>query len=141
MTFSVDTLRGAPARAVVDHRLARLVLIKEYKKGRVRRDQICDAHPELLRAAKNVGSTTEVDCPICEESKLILVTYVFGARLPAHGRCIASKADLAQFHQRTDDLSAYVVEACVSCKWHHLLRVLPVGGRRDLANKTDPQTG
>mgnify|MGYP000429149550 CR=1 FL=1 len=25
---------------------------------------------------------------------------------------------------------AYVVEACVECRWHHLLRVLPVGGTR-----------
>ena len=132
MSFTVDTLRGSASngRAVVDHRLERLHLVNEYRRGRLRRDQICDAHPELIRAAKNVGSPSTVECPICAEANLVLVTYVFGPRLPAHGRCVATKADLAQLNTRTDELDAYVVEACVSCKWHHLLRVLPVGGTR-----------
>ena len=25
--------------------------------------------------------------------------------------------------------AAYVVEACTECRWHHLLRVLPISGR------------
>ena len=138
MSFSADTLRTGGdrvgtrggARAVVDHRLERRALINEYRRGRLRRDQLCDAHPELIRAAKNLGAPSTVTCPICEEVKLVLVTYVFGPRLPAHGRCVATKADLAQFDGRSDDLDAYVVEACVNCRWHHLLRVLPIGGRR-----------
>ena len=130
MTFSVDTLRGAASRAVVDHRLERRALINEYHKRRIGRDQICDAHPELIRAARNVGSPTSITCPICEAAKLTLVTYVFGPRLPSHGRCISTKEDLAQFNARADDLSAYVVEACVNCRWHHLLRILPLGGRQ-----------
>jgi hypothetical protein len=138
MTFSVDTLRGATSRAVVDHRLERRALISEYRKRRITRDQICDAHPELIRAARNVGSETSVLCPICEEVKLVLVTYVFGARLPAHGRCVSTKADLAQFNRRADDVSAYVVEACVNCRWHHLLKVLPLGGRK--LPKADAET-
>ena len=31
--------------------------------------------------------------------------------------------------RRRDELSAYVVEACIACHWHHLRSVLPVGGR------------
>ena len=31
--------------------------------------------------------------------------------------------------RRHEELSAYVVEACVACHWHHLRSVLPVGGR------------
>ena len=27
------------------------------------------------------------------------------------------------------NVNAYVVEACVECRWNHLLRVIPVGGR------------
>jgi len=133
MSFSVESFRAASSgggRAVVDHRLERLALINEYRRGRLRRDQVCDAHPELIRAAKNLGAPSSVVCPICEEINLVLVTYVFGPRLPAHGRCIGSKEDLAKLNQRSEDLDAYVVEACVNCRWHHLLRVLPVGGRR-----------
>lgn len=133
MSFSAGSLRTGAlggARGVVDHRLARRALINEYRRGRLRQDQVCDAHPELIRAASNVGSVTSVTCPICEATKLRLVTYVFGARLPSHGRCVSTAKDLAQFDRRDDELAAYVVEACVQCRWHHLLRVLPVGGRR-----------
>jgi hypothetical protein len=131
MTFSVGALRGAGSpRGVIDHRLARRALINEYRRGRLRRDQVCDAHPELLRAARNLGEPTRVDCPICAEDKLVLVTYVFGPRLPAHGRCVSTRAELAQFNRRRDEYAAYVVEACRSCAWHHLLRVLPLGRGR-----------
>jgi hypothetical protein len=147
MSFSADTFRSGPAgggtggRAVVDHRLERRALINEYRRGRLRRDQLCDAHPELIRAAKNVGTPSKVMCPICAETNLTLVTYVFGPRLPSHGRCVTTKKDLAQFNGRSEDLDAYVVEACVNCRWHHLLQVLPLGGKRQRkARATKPTT-
>jgi hypothetical protein len=126
--FTRGDLRGA-ARGIVDHRLARRHLINEFRRGRLRQDQVCDAHPELIRAAGNVGTESRTTCPICQLVKLRLVTYVFGSRLPAHGRCVSSAKEMAALNQRSEDLTAYVVEACVGCKWHHLLRVLPVGGR------------
>src|SRR5215204_2316450 len=43
--FSAGALRGASG--VVDHRLARRHLINEFRRGRLRQDQVCDAHPEL----------------------------------------------------------------------------------------------
>jgi hypothetical protein len=131
MTFGLDSLRDA--RAVVDHRLSRRHLINEYRRGRLRQDQVCDAHPELIRAARNVGSPASMSCPICAAAELRLVTYVFGPRLPAQGRCVSSAEDLAKLNARTDELTAYVVEACTACRWHHLLRVLPVGGKQTSA--------
>ncbi len=125
--FSASALRGA-GRAIVDHRLARRHLVNEYRRGRLRQDQVCDAHPELIRAARNIGTESRSGCPICQEAKLRLVTYVFGSRLPAQGRCVSTAKEMAALNQRSDDLTAYVVEACVECRWHHLLRVLPVGG-------------
>jgi hypothetical protein len=121
-------MRGA-SRGVVDHRLARRHLINEFRRGRLRQDQVCDAHPELIRAATNVGSESRTTCPICQKSKLRLVTYVFGSRLPPHGRCVSTAKEMAALDRRADDLTAYVVEACIECRWHHLLRILPVGGR------------
>jgi hypothetical protein len=143
MSFTVNTLRGGASsggRAVVDHRLERLSLINEVRRGRLRREQVCDAHPELIRAAKNMGAPSSVTCPICEEVKLVLVTYVFGARLPSHGRCVSTKEELAKYNTRDDELDAYVVEACVNCRWHHLLRVLPVGGRSARRPSTSEST-
>ncbi len=130
MSFSVGALRGTDgARGIIDHRLARRMLISQVKKGRLPLDQVCDAHSELIRAAKNVGTQTSTRCPICEESDLKLVTYVFGPRLSAQGRCVSTAKEMRQLNSRPEELNAYVVEACVECRWNHLLRVIPVGGR------------
>jgi hypothetical protein len=132
MSLTVGALRGSgdgPRRGQVDHRLARQHLINEYRRGRLSQDQICDAHPELIRAASNVGTELQTMCPICGAHPLRLVTYVFGPRLPAHGRCVSTAKEMAQLHRRRDELTAYVVEACVGCRWHHLRTAVPVGGR------------
>ena len=124
----IGALRGVEQRGQVDHRLERQHLINEYRRGRLAREQVCDAHPELIRAAQNVGTSTTTACPICGDDELRLVTYVFGARLPAHGRCVSTAKELAMLNRRRDELTAYVVEACVSCRWHHLRKALPIGG-------------
>ncbi|MEY2957809.1 MAG: hypothetical protein RLZZ01_377 [Actinomycetota bacterium] len=127
MGFSVGALRGGEERrGIVDHRLARRMLINQVRLGRISRTEVCDAHPELIRAARNVGTPTSADCPICEESKLAIVTYVFGHGLPASGRCVSTAAELRQVRRRAGEQTAYVVEACPECRWHHLLRVIPV---------------
>ncbi|MEY3566642.1 MAG: hypothetical protein RLZ19_656 [Actinomycetota bacterium] len=131
-TFDSGSFRGVASfrSGLVDHRMARRHLINEYHRGRLGREEVCDAHPELMRAARGVGKQTETRCPICVESNLVLVTYVFGPRLAAHGKVVADNNELAQFHRRTEEYTAYVVEACCSCRWHHLVRVLPIGGQR-----------
>ena len=69
MSMSIGALRGAgERRGTVDHGFARRMLVNEYKRGRLSRDQVCDAHPELIRAATHVGSPLDQPCPICEES-------------------------------------------------------------------------
>ncbi len=134
MTFGPGALRGSgsgrvnPLAGVVDHRLARQHVINEFRRGRLARHQVCDAHPELVRAAREVGEPTDLLCPICETAKLVLVTYVFGPRLPPFGRCITARKELVALNRRPEQLAAYVVEVCPDCSWHHLLRMLPVGG-------------
>jgi hypothetical protein len=127
MGFSVDMLRGDAG--VVDHRLSRRSLINEFKRGRLSKDYVCDAHPELIRAARNLGEPTTTLCPICEEVNVVLLTYVFGHGLPKHGRCITERSEVQKLQRTEHDYAAYVVEVCPSCRWHHLLRVLPIAGR------------
>ncbi len=125
-----QTFLGRSASAgVVDHRLARRALISEFRKGRLAQHQVCDAHPELVRAARQIGQQTDRICPICADDTLVHVTYVFGPRLPAFGRCISTSAELAKLDRRPEALTAYVVEVCPTCSWHHLVRTVPVGGR------------
>ncbi|HUF96982.1 MAG TPA: DUF5318 family protein [Ilumatobacter sp.] len=129
MGFTANALRGGTERrGIVDHRLARRMLINQVRIGRIGQTEVCDAHPELIRAAKNVGTETQADCPICEAEKLRIVTYVFGHRIPAQGRCVSSPADIALVTKmaRGGEATAYVVETCIACRWHHLLRVLPI---------------
>jgi hypothetical protein len=134
MSFRADSLRssinGSARAGVVDHRLARRAVITEYRKGRLARHQVCDAHPELIRAARGIGRQTRIECPICEADRLVHVTYVFGPRLPPSGRCISAPGEMASLDRRADALTAYVVEVCRTCQWHHLVRTMPIGGRR-----------
>jgi hypothetical protein len=104
----------------VDYRLARNVVVSEYRKGHLSRLDICDAHPELIRAATDAGEESPEVCPICEDVRLRLVSYVFGQRLPPSGRCVASKKELAKLASPGKDLECYVVEVCPNCSWNHL---------------------
>ena len=56
MTFRPEALRGGDgqqgAGGVIDYRLARMGVVSEYRKGRLARHEVCDAHPELRRAAQ-----------------------------------------------------------------------------------------
>jgi hypothetical protein len=129
-TFGTDSLKGAPAEAgaQVDYRLARNAVLSEFRKKRLSRHDVCDAHPELIRAARNVGAARDDECPICEGDNLRSVSYVFGSRLPPHGRCITSGRELLKLSQRPTALTCYVVEVCPDCSWNHLTRMFPVGG-------------
>ena len=131
-TFGAGAFRGVSTfrGGLVDHRMARRATINEVQRGRLGREEVCDAHPELMRAARSVGKRTEAICPICAEYNLVLVTYVFGPRLPSHGRLAADNDELLAFHRRPEEYTAYVVEACCSCRWHYLVRALPIGGQR-----------
>ena len=114
----------------IDHRLTRRALINNFRRGEVSRDTLCDAHPELLRVARNFGRPTRVKCPICVNDQLVTVSYVFGPRLPSHGRFIATRAEVEEFDFRPERFTAYLIEVCRSCSWHHLLKTRVLGGHR-----------
>lgn len=132
MSYSPQTLArggGGSRGAQVDYRLVRSQVVEEFERGRLSRLDVCDAQSELLRAAKNCGRPLEQACPICSEPNLVLVSYVFGARLPAHGRCVTTAKEMAALARRRDLLAGYLVEVCTECRWNHLLQSFPVGGR------------
>lgn len=124
----------------VEFRLARNAVIRAYQRGRLGRLDICDAHPELLRAARNIGHPTDERCPVCTDDDLVHVTYVFGARLPPNGRCPATTAELERLCRRVEPVACYVVEVCPECGWNHLVRMYPSGGRRRRARSGMPAT-
>jgi len=124
--FGTSTADGA----VVEFGLVRHALLAKIAFGQLRHEDVCDAHPELLRAARNLGRKSGETCPVCSDAELVEVTYVFGARLPSGGSCPASRAELLKLERREDVVQCYAVEVCVACSFHHLARKWVAGGRR-----------
>ena len=102
-------------------------MLREFRRGRLGRLDVCDAQPELLRVARNLGRETSTECPICEDATLVHVSFAFGRRLPAQGRALAP-GDLGKLARSGDELACYLVEVCTECSWNHLLRMFTVGG-------------
>lgn len=120
--FRVPPATVGNSEGHVDYRLARASVLADYRGGALDRSEVCDAHPELVRAARAVGTPIDGDCPVCERADLVNVTYVFGPRLPKHGRCISLRGELTRLAKRPGTHVAYVVEVCRHCSWNHLVR-------------------
>ncbi len=106
--------------ATVDYTLAKRALLREARVGLKSRADICDAHPELMRAARHVGEPSRRDCPVCAKTKLVLLAYVYGDGLRENnGRVWALDRGLAIAADRPGSW-CYVVEVCTSCQWNHL---------------------
>lgn len=106
----------------IDFRLERQRIISDYRAGALSRTDVCDAQPELRRNAAHCGDDTTDECPVCEDHNVRHVTYVFGPRLPGHGRCITSEAEMVRMRRRSGNFTGYVVEVCPGCGWNHLVR-------------------
>lgn len=113
---------GTLTEGEIDYRLARQSVLSQWRSGVLSTADVCDAHPELRRAAAEYSTPTSEDCPICDDARLAMVSYVFGPRLPSHGRCINSTGDLERIRRRKGTFTCYVVEVCPSCAWNHLRR-------------------
>jgi hypothetical protein len=127
-------------RGVTNYRMAKLALVRQVSCGAVRVADVCDAHPELLRAARNIGAPTDHTCPICEladaradvardeTATMRLVTYVFGESLKQRsGKIVWNRRDLDLLAAEHQALTAYVVECCLVCGWNHLAESFLVG--------------
>ncbi len=126
---------GISGLAQVEYRLARDAAVRDVKRGRLSRIDVCDAQPELMRVARHLGKPTSTLCPLCDEQSLVTVSFAFGARLPPGGKALGSQAELRALARSRSDVSFYVVEVCTECSWNHLLRsftadVVNRGGRR-----------
>jgi hypothetical protein len=130
----------AVMRGFTDYRMARRALVRQVTSGTIRVADVCDAHPELLRAARNIGRMTERVCPICTLADeradvprdttptLRLVTYVFGDDLKRRsGGVVWTREELDGLAARHRSFTAYVVECCLVCGWNHLVESFMLG--------------
>lgn len=114
----------------VDYALARRAVLRDLRRGVITRRDVCDAHPELLRAGRNVGERALHECPVCGRDRMRFVSYVYGDSLgQANGRCITNSAELEKLAASFDEFACYVVEVCLDCGWNHLDRRYLLGRR------------
>lgn len=107
----------------VDYRMARRALLRDLRSGLRSVADVCDAHPELMRAARFIGEETGESCPICEQPGLRVLFYTYGKELKGreNGR-VRRRADLMELRERFGEFACYVVEVCTECSWNHLVR-------------------
>ena len=134
--------------ADVDYRLARNTTLREWRAGEIGLSDICDAQRELIRTAVHCGARTRRPCPVCADGRhdnghapavkqrVVEVTYVFGYRLPAHGRCVTSDAEMRRLQARIRPVTGYVIEVCTACGWNYLIRRMIVGGAAAVRNRS-----
>lgn len=120
-------MAGTMQHGTVDYGLARRALLREYEAGRVGRRDICDAHPDLLRAAHYSGEDVCDGCPICGQDELKLVSYVFSDEFSKreNGR-VWPRGDLAPL-LKLREVRLYTVEVCTDCSWNHLRSQVALG--------------
>ncbi len=129
------------AGPVVDYSLARRALIASVRRGALGTGDVCDAHPELLRAVKNIGDSVDAPCPICSHDSLRWLRYVYGDELKRNnGRVVYPTGWLQELAQQHDEFTCYVVEVCLDCAWNHLVRTY-LAGRRFSGRATPRRVG
>ncbi len=126
---------------MVDYTLARRSVLAALRRGAVATTDVCDAHPELLRAGRNIGEPLDERCPVCSHETLRKVSYVYGEELKRNnGRVVYPPEWLDELVREHDQFTCYVVEVCIDCSWNHLIRAYtagrlfsggPVVGRRE----------
>jgi hypothetical protein len=112
----------------VDYRMARRALLRDLRRGLRSVADVCDAHPELMRAARFLGEETSDVCPICDEPGLRVLFYTYGKELKGreNGR-VRRRSDLTELQARFGEFACYVVEVCMECSWNHLRRSFTTG--------------
>ena len=110
------------ARGVIDYALARRASLSALAAGRVRRADVCDAQPYLLRAARYHGERCPGPCPVCKAEGLTTVTYTYGEcfRAEVNGRARATR-ELEALAAELPEFTVFVVEVCSGCRWNHLV--------------------
>ena len=106
--------------AVVDYTLAKRAALRGVQRGVLNRAEICDAHPELMRAARHVGESSSRPCPVCDHPDLRLLAFVYADQLKRDSGRIWELQKALRLAASHPGAACYVVEVCVSCSWNHL---------------------
>jgi len=140
----------AGVRSFVDYALVRQSTLHNLRSGYVTTTDVCDPHPDLIRAALHHGEPSTRSCPVCRGGDvgvdrldprlginggpglpgaggLVFLRYAYGDELGQFSGRIKSQQEIADLSQEAGDVKVYVVEVCISCGWNHLIASYVVG--------------
>ena len=98
---------------------------------------MCDAHPELIRAARNVGERAGTSARSAEAATSTTCPTSTATAQQANGRCLSYPGELEKLGAKHDEFDRYVVEVCTDCRWNHL-GARELHGRRHTAAAAAP---
>ncbi len=127
-------------RQIVDYALQRRALLAGVYAGRIGINEVCDASPYLLRAAKFHGSPSTITCPVCRKEQLTLVSWVYGDELKHASGSARSSEELLRMANQFEEFSVYVVEVCRTCSWNHLVQSYALGTGESTTPRTRRRT-
>lgn len=143
-------------RSFVDYALVRQATLQDLRSGYVTTTDVCDPHPDLIRAALHHGEPSSRSCPVCRGDRppakpltkddrldprlginggpglpgaggLVFLRYLYGDELGQYSGRIRSQQEIAEMSNDAGDVKVYVVEVCISCGWNHLVASYVVG--------------
>ena len=143
-------------RSFVDYALVRQATLQDLRSGYVTTTDVCDPHPDLIRAALHHGEPTTRNCPVCRGSDppgrpltkadrldprlgvnggpglpgaggLVFLRYLYGEELGQFSGRIRSQQEITEMSRQAGDVKVYVVEVCISCGWNHLVASYVMG--------------
>jgi hypothetical protein len=144
-------------RSFVDYALVRQSTLHDLRSGYVTTTDVCDPHPDLIRAALHHGEPSTRSCPVCREAQpsrgrpgddsdrldprlringgpglpgaggLVFLRYAYGDELGQFSGRIKAQNEIVELAAGAGDVKVYVVEVCISCGWNHLVASYVVG--------------
>ncbi|WP_249399758.1 DUF5318 family protein [Corynebacterium qintianiae] len=105
----------------VSHEWRRRMTLKDFRKGRVRPEDVCDADFLLRAAADHHGTVTPRACPICSEP-MREVSWIYGDNLGRRSGTARSEEEIDRIVSEVGPVTVHVVEVCGHCRWNHLLK-------------------
>lgn len=115
-------------RSTIDYSLQRRATLATLRGGgMLSMDDVCDADPYTLRAAKQLGEPVDTPCPVCRHTSISHLRYVFGDELGQFSGRIKQREEIEEMAHQYGEITVYVLEVCARCSWNHLVESFVVG--------------
>lgn len=109
------------SRHALSHALGRRRALESWRAGATRVESLCDADFLLVTAAKFHGWEVGQPCPVCGDSGLRRVYWIYGDTLGHMSGTARTLEEIERIATLGHEFSVHTVEVCPRCEWNHLL--------------------